>query len=158
MRTEINVEDAVRQLKDIHDIMNLEYDYCYSADDQNPFAYANCFAEDGVLDVGPGFGGRVIGRDIIREFCRIGFPPAMSFSIHTLHNPRIEINGDTATGKWYWQASLTWAATDEAVWQAGIYDDKYVRTAEGWKIKEKVITFLYSTPYDKGWVKEPFIA
>ena len=156
MNTEKGLEARVRDLEAIHEIMNLEADYCYAADTQQPDSYANVFAKDGVLDVGP-FGGRVTGREAIREFCREAFPPAFAFGMHCLHNPRIVVNGDTAKGRFYWEAALTWKATNEAVWQAGCYDDEYVKTDEGWKIKEKVITFYYFTPYDKGWVKERFI-
>ena len=45
-------------------------------------------------------------------------------------------------------------ATNEAVWSSGYYQDEFVKTDEGWKIKKKVMTWFFRTPYDKGWVKE----
>ena len=32
---------------------------------------------------------------------------------------------------------------DETGWSAGSYQDEFVRTPEGWKIKRKVITFSF---------------
>jgi len=149
-------EARVRDLEAIQEIMNLEADYCYAADAQDPDAYARVFAQDGVLDVGP-FGGRIAGKEAIREFCRTAFPATVGFMMHCLHNPRITVSGDKAKARFYWQAAVTWKATNEAVWQAGSYDDEFVRTNEGWKIKEKGISFFYATPYDKGWVKQQFL-
>jgi len=151
-----HLQETIRELEDVRDIFNLAAEYCYAADSQNPEAYASVFAEDGILDVGP-MGGQIEGRDAIRQFCHETFPPAVSFSIHYLHNPHIVVCGDTAKGRFYWEAPITWRPTNEAVWQAGSYDDQYVRTEEGWKIKKKLVTFYYATPFDKGWVKERFI-
>jgi len=137
--------------------MNLEADYCHAADNQDAEAYASVFTDDGALDLGT-FGGRIVGREAIREFCREVLPAVTTFSMHCLHNPRLTVSGDTAKGRFLWEAAITWKATDEAVWQAGCYDDEYVRTDGAWRIKEKIVTFYYQTHYDKGWAKEKFMS
>ncbi len=154
MSTDSDLEARIRDLEAIHEIMNLEADYCYAADSYDGDTFANVFTEDGVLDIIPM--GKLAGREALRALCRDKFPQGFSFAMHFLHNPRIEVNGDTATGKFYWQASLTHPGTDTATNAAGTYDSKYTKTDEGWKIKEKVVNFFYDTPYDKGWVKERF--
>jgi ketosteroid isomerase-like protein len=155
MSKEKHLEARVRDLEAVHEIMNLEADYAYAADTQQSELYASVFAEDGVLDLRP-FGDRIAGREAIRRF-REESPKKVTFSVHYLHNPHIVVNGDTAKGRFYWLAALTWAATNEAVWSSGCYQDEFVKTNEGWKIKEKVMTWHYRTPYDKGWVKERMI-
>jgi len=151
-----SLEARFSELEDIQEILNLEAEYCYAADNQDPEAYASVFTEDGVLDVAT-MEGQVEGREALRQLVVEAFPQSLAFSIHCLHNPLVKVDGDTAKGKFYWQAPVTWKPTNEAVWQAGLYDDEYVRTDEGWKIKKKVVTFFYGTPYDKGWVKQQFV-
>jgi len=147
------LEAMVRDLKAVHEIMNLEADYCYAADSYDGDLFASVFTEDGVLDTPKG---NAVGREALKVLCRDQFPRGFSFSMHFLHNPRIEVNGDTATGKFYWEASLTYTETNVPTRAAGTYDSRYVKTEEGWKIKEKFVNFFYDTPFDKGWVKERF--
>ncbi len=155
MNTDRDLESRIQDLEAIQEIMNLEADYCFGADNHDSDLYASVFAEDGVLIAGPR--GEQRGREAIKAFCRDQIPLGFSFSIHFLHNPRIVVNGDAATGKFYWQASLTHPGTNTATWAAGAYDTEYIKTEEGWKIKKKVVDFFYNTPYDKGWVKERFM-
>ena len=136
----------------IHEIMNLESDYAFAVDTRQVDLFVNLFTEDGVIDLRP-YGDRIVGKEALRKF-REESPKKVAFSVHYLSNPHIVVNGDTARGRFYWLAALEWVATGEAVWSSGYYQDKFVRTAEGWKIKEKVMTWFYRTPYDKGWVKE----
>jgi hypothetical protein len=154
MEKDSELEATVRDLKAIHEIMNLEADYCYAADSYDGDLFASVFAEDGVLDVI--HMGKTVGREALRVLCSEQMPRGLSFSMHFLHNPRIVIDGDRATGKFYWEASLTYPNPNTATRAAGTYDSKYIRTNGGWKIKEKVVNFFYDTPFNKGWVKERF--
>ena len=147
------LESMVRDLSATHEIMNLEADYCYAVDSYDGDLFASIFVEDGVLDTPKG---KADGREELKVLCRDHFPRGFSFSMHFLHNPRIVVTGDTATGKFYWEASLTHPDPNTATRAAGTYDSQYVRTDEVWKIKEKFVNFFYDTPYDKGWVKERF--
>ena len=149
-----DLEATVTELKAIHEIMNLEADYCYAADSYDGDAFANVFAEDGILDIIPM--GKTAGRQNLRVLCSEQFPRGFSFSMHFLHNPRIVVKGDRATGKYCWEASLTYPDPNTATRAAGTYDSRYIKTNEGWKIQEKVVNFFYDTPFDKGWVKEKF--
>lgn len=62
--------------------------------------------------------------------------------MHSLHNAQIVVDGDTATGKLYFEAT-THSVTDKIGWSSGSYQDEYVRTPEGWKISKKVISFAF---------------
>lgn len=150
-----DLEARIRDLEAIHEIMNLEADYAYANDTQDPDLYASVFTEDGVVEMG-GLGLRITGRDNLKEYCR-AFPLGFAFSMHCMHNPHIAVNGDTAKGRFYWEASLTWAPTNEAVITGGFSHDEFVKTDQGWKIKEKITTLHYFTRYDKGWVEEPMM-
>ncbi len=154
MQIDSALEKKIRNQEAIHEIMNLEADYCYAADSYDGESFANLFTENGVLDIIPM--GKTIGRKALMSLCRDQFSRGFSFAMHFLHNPRIQVNGDTATGKFYWQASLTYLDTNTPTNAAGTYESKYTKTDKGWKIKEKVVNFIYDTPYDKGWVKQKF--
>jgi len=149
-----NMEAVVKELKAVREIMNLEAAYCYAADSYDGASFADVFTEDGVLDVV--HMGKTVGREALQTICRDQFPIGFSFGMHFLHNPLIRVDGEKATGKFYWHASITYKETNTATWAAGTYDSQYIRTEEGWKIKEKVVHFFYDTPFDKGWVKERF--
>jgi ketosteroid isomerase-like protein len=152
MSTDKDMEARVRDLEAVHAIMNLEADYAFAADTRQTDLLVNLFTEDGVIDVRP-YGERIVGREAIRRF-RAESPNKVASSVHYLHNPHIVVDGNTARGRFYWLAALNWVATNEAVWSSGFYQDEFVKTDEGWKIKKKVMTWFFRTPYDKGWVKE----
>jgi ketosteroid isomerase-like protein len=152
MSTDKDMEARVRDLEAVHAIMNLEADYAFAADTRQTDLLVNLFTEDGVIDVRP-YGERIVGREAIRRF-RAESPNKVASSVHYLHNPHIVVDGNTARGRFYWLAALSWVATNEAVWSSGYYQDEFVKTDEGWKIKKKVMTWFFRTPYDKGWVKE----
>ena len=47
---------------------------------------------------------------------------------------------------------------DRAVWLAATYDDAYVKRGGRWLFRHVRAEIFYMTPYESGWVKEPFIA
>jgi hypothetical protein len=80
-------------------------------------------------------------------------PGAVSFCMHMVHNPIIEVNGDRATGRWYYEAPTTDAATNRAQWMAGRYEEEYVREDGRWKFASIRTQWQYISPYDEGWAK-----
>ena len=155
MRQETRLEDAVRELQAVHEIMNLEADYAYATDTHDADLYASVFTKDGVMDFGD-LGLRAQGRENLKKLCSV-MHMGFSFAMHCMHNPHIVVNGDTAEGRFYWEAALTWALTNEPVLASGRSFEKFARTDEGWKIKEKLTTWNYFTRFDQGWVKEPMM-
>ncbi len=142
---EKDLEARVRELEDVRAIIDLEADYAHAADTVDPEGYGNVFAKDGVIELNHGGDQetqRVIGREAIAGFCREVIAKGYKFAMHSLHNPRIVVDGDTATGRLYFEAT-THTLADGTGWSAGSYQDEYVRTREGWKISKKVITFSF---------------
>lgn len=60
---------------------------------------------------------------------------------HRVAHPEIEIDGDTARGRWYLQDRVIVAEFSFMLIGAAFYDDTYRRTADGWRIS--------STGYDR---------
>jgi hypothetical protein len=150
-----DLEKRIRVLEDIEAIKRLKARYCaYCDDSYNADGVAGLFTEDGVWETGVG---RNEGREEIRAFFK-QLPQSISFAIHMVLNPIIEVDGDTAKGSWYLLCPCTRAETGRAIWQAGRYDDEYVRVDGEWKFKNlKVSHYFFRTPFDEGWVKNRFV-
>ena len=147
-----DLEKRVRILEDIEEIKKLKARYSMLCDeDYNPDALAKLFVEDAVWD---GFTrGKHEGREQIRSFFA-GISEVIPFAVHMVMNPVIEVDGDTAKGKWYFLGAMTQG--DQALWSSLWYDDVYVRVDGEWKFKSVKVNPLFSTPFDEGWVKRKF--
>ncbi len=54
--------------------------------------------------------------------------------MHQVHHPEIDVDGDTATGRWYLVDRVIVDAVKFMLEGAAFYEDRYVRTDEGWKV------------------------
>ena len=143
--TEKDLEARILELEDVRAITDLEADYAHAADTVDPDGYGGVFTEDSVIELGERGEQptqRVSGRAAISDFCRNVIGKSYKFAMHSLHNPQIVVDGDTATGRLYFEAT-THSVSDETGWSSGSYQDEYVRTPEGWKISKKVISFAF---------------
>ena len=59
------------------------------------------------------------------------------------------MDGDEGTVHSYLQATYGWFST--SYWVVGRYDDKYQRTANGWRLTEMTIESDYTVPTGVGW-------
>ena len=56
-------------------------------------------------------------------------------TLHQVHHPEIDVDGDIATGRWYLQDKVVVEAFRYALEGAAFYEDRYVRTPDGWRIR-----------------------
>jgi uncharacterized tellurite resistance protein B-like protein len=152
--TEPDLESRVRRLEDLEAIKQLKAIYCFRIDAREIDALMERFTEDAVWDGGPM--GRFEGRDAIGRFLR-ELPQQLSFSLHWVMNPLIEIDGDRARGRWYLVEPLTSANGERAILGAGRYEERYVREGRVWKFCEIHLIPLFWTPYEEGWAKRPSV-
>ena len=150
------LERRIKRLEDIEDIRKLKATYCDLcdaglADEKNRDALLTHFIDDARLDFGMGDGSVFEGRDGIASFFGNVVPNAVSFCMHMVHNSVIEVEGDRATGRWYFEAPTTNAITRKAQWMAGRYIEEYVRTDGRWKFASIKTEWNYVAPYDVGW-------
>ena len=115
----MNLEELatrITRLEDLEAIKQLKALYCEICDDDhNPDRIVEIFTEDGIWE-GRGIG-TARGRDEIRALFE-NFQRMMSFSQHMTMNPRIEVNGESATGTWYFFGPFTFRDGNQAKWQA----------------------------------------
>lgn len=149
-----DVRAIVNELRDIEAIKRLKAMYCHLVDASRWDELEELFTEDAVCDYG--FFGRYEGRDqIMNTFFRKLVSSASSFNAHMVHNPVIDVRGDTASGSWYLTAQTTVQPANQAVWVMGIYHDEFRRVAGEWKLSSLAFEFKYYTRYEDGWAKTP---
>lgn len=102
-------------------------------------AYAECFTEDGVLDLSSGGGAPLRGREAIRAWMSapsvipqpVGRPAG--FISHHLTTCKIDLTGpDTATARTYWLVT-----SPVGLDHNGYYDDRLRRVGEAWLLESR---------------------
>jgi hypothetical protein len=78
----------------------------------------------------------------------------MPFAAHFLTNGSVDVDGDTAHGRWMYFQACTYRG-DQPLWIAGSYDNDFRRVDGRWLISHLRVTNFFTTPYDKGWVAVP---
>lgn len=116
--------------KDIHDISRLKYRYLRALDTKDWDLFATCFVPETTGD----YNGLTFSNsaDLV-EYMRANMVEGM-LTLHQAHHPEIEVDGDTATGRWYLVDKVIIEAMKFVLEGAAFYEDRYVRTDDGWKI------------------------
>ena len=153
------LEARVQGLEAEWEIRNLIATYMLRADARDAEGVAGTFAKDGVIDVEGLLKDLPVekiyrGREAIAKLFREVIEPTPCFLWHLGHTPYIEVHGNKAIGHWGWTALMRFPDS-EAMEFGGVYNDEYVKTDEGWKIKKKVITGWYFFQFGK-WDNERF--
>ena len=151
----MNLEERITRIEDIEAIKQLKARYCEICDDDhNPNDITTIFTSDGVWD--GAVMGKATGHTELRALFT-HFQKSISYSQHNVMNPIIEVNGDTATGRWAFFGPFTHRVSDkeggQAVWGATRYEEQYQRCNGIWKIKHlKIVGPSMSTNFEKSWV------
>ena len=146
----MDLENRVTRLEDIEAIKQLKARYCEICDDDhNPDLITTIFTQDGVWE-GDGIG-RAEGHAEIKALFE-GFQKSIKFSQHMVKNPIIDVDGDTATARWYFFGTFKFYKKDQARWQSARYHETYQKTQDQWCIKHlKIAPPVMSASYEKGW-------
>ena len=151
----MNEAAKIQWLYDIEQIKQLKHRYCaYCDDNYNPDGIAGLFTADGVWDGGPF--GRAETRTGIRDFFA-DVSNQVSFANHYVCNPIIEIDGDSATGRWDPWQPMVMAPDPAALWLVAKYRERYVRNGEGWLFELLELDVKALSPYEEGFAKQRFI-
>ncbi len=120
-------------------IATLKARYCRLLDEKDWDGFAALFTEDVVIDTtasgGPRFEGAVQAVGSIRRSLEA------ARTVHHVHMPEIEIDGDEARAVWAMQDRLIWS-NGRTLTGYGHYHERYVRGAAGWRIAESRLTRL----------------
>lgn len=130
--------ERVRALADQVEIMQLVAQYGPAVDSGSAEATAALWTEDGIFDAVPHL--RMRGRDDIAAMVNGGHQSLIRDGCgHVLTVPHIVVDGDHATGRGY-ALQLRWDADAGRFWVFRVSANtwRWVRTAQGWRIAERV--------------------
>lgn len=143
------LEERIRLIEDLEQIKRLKADYCYYADirnesDDRARKFGALFAIDGVWDVGHK---RCTGpAEIAAELLCLPKIFRLKTGIHFAINPRIDLDGDRATGTWHLLIPVVPSDQSTPVWNGGVYFEKYIRTPDGWRFRDVRLTAAFTPP------------
>lgn len=150
------LEARLQVIEDTEAIKNLKATYCYlvdagvAGDASKLDELVDLFTEDARCEYGDY--ATLEGKEAVGQFFKELIPSVLSYSAHMVHNPIIEVDGDSAKGKWYFEAPCTFTAANRATWAQGKYIEEYVKVDGIWKWKSLKVVFDYFTSFDEGWV------
>lgn len=147
------MEERLRTLEAKEEIRQLRAEYCYRADQRDWERWADTFTDDGRIEVDQL--GTYEGRDEIIQFGTDVIATEYQWFSHMVHNGVIEVDGDEATGQWYFEVPTVSKETlfneGDAGWLQGMYEEEYRRVDGEWKIATSKAAFHYVAEYDDGW-------
>ena len=117
------------------ELLELKYRYCYATDNADVEALLDVFTENGYFDIG--IYGTGSGHDDLREYMEWFAENKPGIRAHNVVNPIIDIDGDRATGKWYYFV-LYETPDGQLEMGHGYYDDEYRRVDGTWKTSSLV--------------------
>jgi 3-phenylpropionate/cinnamic acid dioxygenase small subunit len=121
--------------------------YATGVDRRDWDLWESCFTADAVVDY-TAFGGiRGPVREVRAWLAEV--MPRFTASQHLVVNREVSVDGDTATSRaaFFNPMVLPQADGHALFFEGGYYHDRLVRTADGWRIRERVEEFTYSTRF-----------
>lgn len=148
----LTIEQRLRRMEDLAEITRLKTRYTELADSHAGKPHSgdeivHLFTQDAVWHIVP-TGPPLIGHAAIRE--RFDDATLFPFSYHLIGNPWIEVDGDTARGRWHVVVAFRMDATGP-MWVTGYYEDEFVRQDGMWKISSLVCTASGAAPFGQSW-------
>jgi 3-phenylpropionate/cinnamic acid dioxygenase small subunit len=129
---------------DRQDISELLVRYATGIDRRDWPLFRTVFTDDCELDYGEI--GAWQGVDAVTDFMDTTHAMA-GHTLHRLTNQAITLDGDSASARTYIDAVIMFGDNQSGVNAWGFYDDKIVRTADGWRIARRRFTQVRITTF-----------
>jgi 3-phenylpropionate/cinnamic acid dioxygenase small subunit len=124
---------------DLRAIEQVLYDYAWMVDQRKWDLMDSVFAPDATIDYASTGGRKGPYRPTLEWLSRALAP--WPINLHHITNVHIDLEGDQARARCYFLAPMGRAredGTQEVITNAGYYLDRLVRTAAGWRIRERI--------------------
>ena len=125
----------LQRLEDLAAIHQLFVDYGDRLDAGDLEGYADLFTDDGELLLGPL--GRAQGREAIVAMMGPTLVGLVGRSFHQISNPRVVLDGDTATAVVMWTVIQVDGRGRPVIPMMGHHEDLLVREAGRWRIRRR---------------------
>ena len=134
---------AIANMLDERDIVAVAFRYCRALDTKDWPALATVFLPDATADLSSGTD--LVGLEAIVGRIRTALEH-LDDSQHLVGNHEVLVDGDAATHRCYLQAQhVRRAATGGPNYLVGgRYEDRLVRTAQGWRIAHRTLTVMWT--------------
>lgn len=130
-------------MSDVRAIEELKYRYLRLLDTKDWDAFADCFVPEATGD----YAGLVFAdRAALVDYMQANLPAHVA-TMHHCHHPEIAVDRDAATGRWYLHDKVISTEWNLVLEGAAIYDDRYVRTPDGWRIAHTGYVRTFETTY-----------
>ena len=143
-------EKQVQELEDQGAIQTLRMCFYGCVNEKRPDQIGELFSTDAELHYS--HLGTEIGREKVTRFFQKGLSELVPLVKQYLHNHSVTVNGNTATGLSYLEA--TPIHKDESYQVAARFDDEYVKENGRWYFKKAKLTPYFMVPLKDGWVQE----
>jgi ketosteroid isomerase-like protein len=131
---------AVSELVDRQSITDLIHAYCYHFDRNEPAEVAALFTADATVDYGPE-SATIVGAGAIASTIAIGLEHTFAATSHHVSNIQITLEdagrAHAVSYLYAWHRYVD-GSPDGELW--GRYHHRFVRTGDGWRISELVLT------------------
>jgi 3-phenylpropionate/cinnamic acid dioxygenase small subunit len=133
----------IQVLLDDLEIRQLAFRYCRALDTKDWTLLDDVFVADATAELGTST--TLVGIDAIRSRIRSALEH-LDDSQHLVSNHEIAVDGDTATHRCYLQAQHVRrsAVGGPNYIVAGRYEDRLVRTGDGWRISHRTLTVMWT--------------
>jgi ketosteroid isomerase-like protein len=137
-------EDHMASDADRQAIVDVCTTYALALDTRDWDRLRTCFTDDAVANYAER--SATDGYDAIETTCRAALEP-LTCSQHLLGNHLVVVNGDEAESTCYFQAQHVKEGLDggSLYTVAGRYNDRFVRTNNGWRIASRTLTVMWTS-------------
>jgi uncharacterized protein (TIGR02246 family) len=120
---------------DIADIQQLHSRYNQGWDFRDVDLYLSAYTDDGVFTTGAGEAYK--GKTAIKDYLTSSFAKGVSGDVtHNNTSVLVTPTADGASGRVYWY-TINVLSQPPAIAGTGHYEDTYVKTADGWRMKSR---------------------
>ena len=140
------------KLVDREKIREALHRYCFAVDRGTLEQVMALFDDNCDLELVPGK--RYHGRDAVEKWYGVYMSNRMGVLRHLIHNQVIELNGNEAGSKSYFDA--VGDLKGESIVVAGYYEDRLRKNHGEWKFAEKIIRLDFLVPLHEGWGGKKF--
>jgi ketosteroid isomerase-like protein len=142
------LERTVRDLADLEAIRDLARRYAHCVWQNDVEGVVALFSDDGEMD--PGVREPIRGKASLRPAFEQMLLGAGSFRPF-IGQHVVDLAGDSATGTCY--IDLRAVVAGQSMIGGGWYEDRYVRTADGWRFRSRKVVLSFFGPLSEGWAK-----
>jgi ketosteroid isomerase-like protein len=143
---EKTIEATVLELADLEAIRDLARRYAHYVWQNDVPSVVELFTDDGEMDPGvrPAIKGKHNLLGAFEQMLLAGsqFRPFIQQHV-------VELDGDAATGFCY--IDLRAAVAGQSMVGGGWYEDRYARTADGWRFRSRKVVLKFFAPLSEGW-------